>query len=115
MQRGNKSKNEGKDGQVQYRKTGGGSFQIGSRIIKPNQVFWAYPSEIPAAFQDLLELVDKTITKDEAIGMERKVKGTYQLSSREDGKYDIKDANGKVLNDQPLEKFDADEMLKGLE
>jgi hypothetical protein len=113
-----------------YKKIGGGSLRIRtggkSRIIKPNEIFKAYPSDISAAFKHLvveIDEVDKTIivpAKAETIipSEEEKievVKKLYSIKRR--GKsmwYDIVDSNGKVVNDKALRKDNAEELLKAL-
>lgn len=37
-----------------FRKKGGGSFRFKGKIVKQNQTFEAYPSEIPENFRDII-------------------------------------------------------------
>ncbi len=113
-----------------YKKIGGGSLRIRtegkSRIIKPNEIFKAYPSDISAAFKHLVVEVDeadKTIitpTKIETTvpPVEEKtevVKKPYSIKRRGNSMwYDIVDSNGKVINDKALRKENAEELLKAL-
>lgn len=47
-----------------WKKIGGGSLRLGNRIIKPNQVFFADPGDIPAAFMNLVVLLDNAEVED---------------------------------------------------
>lgn len=87
---------------------------MGGRFIKQNQEFWAFPSQIPEAFRDLVKPVDTEKTLDDALIEEKKIKSVYTLNGRSDGKYDIIGPTGKVLNEQPLEKDEADKMISEL-
>lgn len=53
------------DGRIQWRKLGRGFFRLPNRIIKPGQIFWAHPSEIPEAFRDTIIPVDAKELKEE--------------------------------------------------
>lgn len=43
---------------IRYQKLGGGSLRMLNRIIKPNQIFSAYPEEIPEAFNRWIKPLD---------------------------------------------------------
>jgi len=102
-------------GKTQFVKKGGGSLYMDGRIIKPNQKFWAFPSQIPENFRDVIVPANPKKTFDEAVVKEKQIKGTYTLNGRSNGKYDILGPSGKVLNTQPLDKDEADAMIKKLE
>jgi len=49
---------------VRYKKLGGGSFRlITGKIVKQNEIFEAYPHEIPNAFKDLLVVMDEKVVQ----------------------------------------------------
>ena len=76
-------------GQVQYRKLGGGSFLMEKRIIKPGQIFWAFPSDIPEAFEDRIELIDPEKTQAIVRAAENVARSVYKLVPTKGGKYNI--------------------------
>lgn len=103
---------------IRWKNTGGGSFWLGKHIMKPGQTFYAAPSEIPAAFRDVLKPVDEIPTPGTV-----KVKGkvaTFEKLLREDkGKtgedlFDVVNEKGKALNGKGLTEEVADEFLKDL-
>jgi len=106
---------------VRFKKVGHGSLRIGHKIIKPNEVFLAYPSEIPNAFKDLVVAVD---AKDANVLFNEDVKEEpikvvapeYFVKPRGKSKYlfDVVDARGKVLNEKPLKKEQAEALIKDL-
>ena len=94
-----------------WRKKGPGTFRLGDgRKIKPNEVFFAYPHEVPAAFRDLVELVSGDIATDNVPIVPTK----FVIGVREDGLCDIVDDEGKKLNDTPMEKEAAEKLLLSL-
>jgi len=48
---------------IRFRKMGGGSLRYNGKIIKPREVFEAYPDEIPSVFMDVIVPLDEL--KDE--------------------------------------------------
>lgn len=95
-----------------WRKKEGGTFRLGSgRKVKPNEVFTAYPSEIPEAFKDLFELVEGN-----ADAIERVITSPskFSIGTREDGLFDVVDMDGKSINDEPMAEEDADKLLMAL-
>lgn len=116
-----------------WRKIGGGSFRLRSgRIIKPNQEFVAEESQIPEAFKDLVVEVEPTEQeqptvrrttppspdtapeKPEPEAEEEKGYSMVEVEG-EEGQYNIIGPSGKVMNDKPLTKEEAEEVLKALE
>lgn len=97
---------------VRWRKTGGGSFRMGNgRIIKPNQVFWAAPEDIPKAFRDVVIPLTKVPPPDP---VPEAVAPQYEIQSHSPGWYDIVDGQGKVVNERALRRAEADDMLAAL-
>lgn len=109
-----RTKGHQEDGKVQWRKIGGGTFRLKSskRIIKPQQLFWARPDEVPEAFRDVIIPVAGLPEEPplEVTG------GAYTLTpdAEAPGKYNIQDAQGKQLNEGPLAKDEADKIMKDL-
>jgi hypothetical protein len=97
-------------------KNNGGTFRMGpnnQRIIKPGEKFQAYPEEISQAFRDVITPM-QTLKEDN-----RPVKvapSVYKLkeSEEEEGLYDIVNAQGKPLNEKPLEKETAEQLIADL-
>jgi len=116
------------DEPIRYKKIGRGSFHFNGKIIKPNQVFLARPSQISKSFKDLiipLDSVPQASSSPEpqviphAVVPEYKVeprgKSLYlfdvlmKIGAEEDGtpKY-------KVLNEKGLKREVADEFVRDL-
>lgn len=107
-------------GKIQWKKIGGGFLRLPNRIIKPGDVFWAAPSEIPKAFRDsVIPLDQNELIKVEvkpAELLEPEVKVVYEKRLRADGeKYNIYDSNGKKVNEKALSEEEADMYLKSLQ
>lgn len=108
--------------QTQYvtlKKIGGGALRIGNRIIKPGQVFKTTWDKIPAAFRNVLQIVDGV--QPQATPAPERVKNvvapvyTIQPVSEEEGSLvNIVDQNGKVINDEPLEAEEAQLLVEKL-
>ena len=99
-------------GMCSWRKKEGATFRLGNgKKVKPNEVFRAYPSEIPPAFRDLFELLEG----DENV-VERVITAPskFAIGVREDGMFDVVDPDGKCINDVPLGKEDAEKLLLAL-
>jgi len=126
--------NDMEEGKTRFKKIGGGTLRFSGKIIKPGQVFTAFPSEIPKSFRDLVIALDGDVAwTDKA--KENKAeppapaivakKTTYILQPH--GKsalwYDVvteigKDDKGepilKVLNDKSLKKEVAEKLIEDL-
>lgn len=106
---------EDKGQRIKWRKIGGGSFRMLTRggktvVIKPNQVFEAYPDEVPQAFRDVVVPVNP-------MPMEGPLDirpGGYEIKSTGPGWYGVFDHNGKKVNEKGLRREDAQAMLKQL-
>lgn len=109
MERTNKVKNE--DGTIRWKKIGGGSFRLGNRIIKPNQVFSARPDQISEAFRDNIIPVDKLPPEPKGVVSEP---AEFFLKSKGGGWYDVVDGNGKIKNEKSLKKASALELIETL-
>ncbi len=108
----------GNKNKTKYKKLGGGNFRLSNgKIIKPNQVFWAYPKEISPAFKKLvIEMEDPKKepeeTNDENI-ITKKDFG-YALKHEGAGWFSIIDANGKKITETKMRRKDAEEALSKL-
>lgn len=109
-----------KSNKIRYKKIGGGSFSIGNRYIKPNQIFEADPDEIPSAFKDVVIALDeekekKAVKRKAKEDAEDKESAEYDLKHKGGGWYNIVNKDtGKILNESPLKKEDAEKYLKDL-
>lgn len=103
---------------ITWKKIGGGSFRIGNRIIKQNEVFQAKESEIPAVFRDII-IPQQIIPGKQEI---KYVPVTYTLvptdapeDAEEGDKYfNILDSYGKTINEKPLEESKAKSFIVSL-
>ena len=95
-----------------WRKKEGATFRLGNgKKVKPNEVFRAYPSEIPPAFRDLFELLEGD---ENAVERVITAPSKFAIGEREDGMFDVVDPDGKCINDVPLGKEDAEKLLIAL-
>ncbi len=101
-----------------WRKIGGGSFRMPNRIIKPGQIFRAWPDEIPKAFRDVCQPVDGDVIFE----FDKKgktpipgLKAKFTLFPKGNDLFDVVNAQGKVLNDSPLPKSVAEGLIRDLE
>lgn len=119
---------EPKKGQVLYQKIGGGSLRIGGLIIKPGEKFLMDEGRLPEAFMDCVEELDAAGTASKP---KKKVKKklppppdvVYTLEPIEAEKgakkdaevmYNVIDVDEKVVNDDPLTKEAAEELIDTL-
>lgn len=96
---------------IRWKKIGNGSFMLNNRYIKPGQTFTATVEEIPTAFRDLIIPVDKL---PEDPFMKPKKVSNYTLMQTEEGLWNIVDKQGKIFNDAPMEKNEAEKVLNVL-
>jgi hypothetical protein len=108
-----------KDDRPLWRKTGRKSMRLSGKIIKPGQRFRAYPSEIPEAFRDLVECLDKEEVariEKEVVLQETKVEELYEIRPAKGvGWFDVVNiVSEKPINTKSLRKADAEELLQSL-
>jgi len=110
------------DGMIRWKKIGGGSFHMGNRIIKPNQVFTARVEDIPASFRDVVIPLDSipvvpevpiVITKTEYLLKPRgKSKTLFDVVTKigvdDDGNDIFKAINEKVLTKEIAQNLITD-------
>ena len=107
---------------ITFKKVGGGAFRFENRIIKPGQVFKATWEQIPKAFHNLFEVVADTknaIVLGNQVKKkpepEKYVKSEFTIQEIEgEETVNIVDSQGKVINDEPLEKEEAEKLIKSL-
>lgn len=111
----------GNEGKSRWKKIGGGSFRLPGKIIKPNEIFYAYPNEIPKGFRDVVIPLDKDIkwdepTKPDVVIVPPVVNVPSFSAKKRDGSqwYDIFDAQGKKLNEKGLTKEKAEAFIEDL-
>jgi hypothetical protein len=136
MAKKSKERKEIPEGMKCYKKLGGGSFRFPNRIIKKGQSFWAYPTAIPSAFKDTIEetaadynAVIIFSTGASPVASQSKsvepVSVTFEMTPALDADgnnitkgnsnlYNVVDSEGKVLNEKPLRKGKATELLETL-
>jgi len=111
-----------------WKKIGGGSLRLGGRIIKPGQIFEAYPEEISKGFRKLVipqsanaVFTDKAPPVEVAPAPEKIVKSKYDLRQRpgltmeQKGKsplwFNVLNAEGDVITEKAVKKSEAEKML----
>lgn len=108
-------------------KLGGGTFMLRVKgkvkIIKPGQKFRADEHDIPLAFKDLVELLEKedepekekpgAKLQDEDLDMSLK-DDQYVIEKVSTGWWNVVDLDGKVMNDKALRFDKARELLDAL-
>lgn len=94
-----------------WKKVGQGSLRIGNRIIKPGQVFEAFAPSIPEAFADVIVPANDSAKKAVSPIIDAAV---YTLEEV-DGGWNILDSTGKVVNEEPLDKEAAENLIIELE
>lgn len=121
-----------------YKKIGGGSYRFQNRIIKTGQNFWIDPDAIPTSFKDLFKeipddnkavVIHTNVAKKSKEEASTHVPEKFELVQATDengevlvkgkGKnqeplYNVVDEGGKPMNDAPLRKGKAEELLAAL-
>jgi len=95
-----------------WKKIGGGSVRIGSKIIKPGEVFRMPKELIPAAFLDVIIPMDGM--PEDVVKEIKPIPVIYTLKKTAGGLYNIIGPAGKVLNEKPLKKEVADKLIEDL-
>ena len=97
-----------------WKKEGGGSLYLKNKIVKPGEVFQAYPEDIPEAFRNAIVPID-----DKAARVQNyetvKISFTKAPSKTEEGKFDILDVSGKKVNERALEASEAESLIADLQ
>jgi hypothetical protein len=106
---------------ISWKKVGRGSFRLNNRIIKPGEVFKAYPDEIPQAFRDSIIPLDdignltpqqepaKLIQPKDIKKVEYKI-----IPSGRKGYFDIESSTGKKMNEKPMREETAEKLIEDL-
>lgn len=110
------------ESRLRWRKLGGGSLRcdIGGvrRIIKPGEVFYADVNELPKGSLDLLECLDKEGLKEAVVSEKAKEPFVPVVFTLKKGKvkdqWNVVDSEGKILNEKPLSKALAEELLNAV-
>ena len=99
---------------IRWKKVGGGTFLWNNHFIKQNQVFLAYPEDIPKQFRDLVVPLEEIV---EPLAILQKVEidnSIIYTLEEESGKWNIIDSQGKKLNERLLTLEEANRILKAL-
>lgn len=109
---------------LRWRKVGGGSLRLNldgiNRIIKPGETFLADLDELPKAFMDTLECLDSAGLKTAVVSEKARepfVPVEYTLKKvgkKVDDTWNLLDSEGKALNEAPLSKEAAEELLNAV-
>jgi len=100
---------------ILWKKLGGGSLHLSKRLIPPGATFKARQSEIPKAFRDLVQPLEKLPPAPEAPAV-KPIKSAYKVVPRGKSKsmFDVIGPNGKKMNELPLTKATAERLVKDL-
>ena len=103
---------------LHWKKVGGGALRLQGQIIKPNQEFWAFAEDIPAAFMDCIVCLDDSKLQELKVA-EKKVAETpeelYTLKKVKKGWFNVVNAEGKAINEDLLSEEAAKELKTALE
>ena len=109
-----------------WRKLGGGSLRIGKQIIKPGQIFAAFPDEISVAFRKMVEPVsgNAVFTEKSAVSSPTPanvVKPVYEVRPRKGytmepkGKsslwFNVLNGKGELVSEKVLKKAEAEKLI----
>ena len=103
------------DEKIRYKKIGGGSLRLHRKIIKPGEIFTAYPADV-AKFKGLIVALDSVpVPEVEKEIVDAKVT-EYKMVPRGKSKlwFDVVGPTGKVLNDKALKKITAEQLINDL-
>lgn len=99
---------------IRWRKNGGGIFNCKNHIIKPGQEFMAVIDDIPKAFRDLIVPVDGVPVTEQVEEVPQQI--LYMLRQRgQSEEWDIVNTFEKQINESPLTKIEAENLLKALQ
>jgi hypothetical protein len=104
---------------LRWQKVGGGSLRWRNQIIKPGQVFEASLDELPKAFMDILVCLDKDGLQKVKEGVKKETQAPeflYHLEKDKTSKihWNVVNEEGKAINEKPLEKALAEELLTAI-
>ena len=104
------------DGQIKWKKTGGGSFRLRNRFIKPGETFLARPDEIPQSFRDMIVPLGAIPATTPAAQVKRTKKSVWEVQPRGKSKsqFDVVNEFGKKMNEAVLTKEKAEQLAKDL-
>jgi hypothetical protein len=95
------------------KKPTGGSFRMrNGKIVKPNQVFEAFPEDIPKAFRDQIECLEPRI-EDRPLEI---VETEFSIAAAdEEGTFNVLNSYGKPINESTLSRAEAEGLIAELE
>jgi hypothetical protein len=99
---------------IRYKKVGGGALKLKNHFIKPNEIFMAYPSEIPKSFKDVIIPLDEIKTVPAPPLKVTPLQYKIQPSKKGEDLFDVVGPNGKILNEKALSKAVATKLLNDL-
>ncbi len=104
-----------KPGMIRWIKKGGGTFTLNNRIIKKGQIFDARLEDIPEAFRDVVVRLDREVKETLSVAPKPLAKVEYFTKHRGSGYYNVVDTDGKVQNEKPLRKDEAEALIVSLQ
>lgn len=97
-----------------WKKIGGGTLWLKGHMIKPGETFKSAEKDIPEAFRDMMIPWDGTADSENAKQPEPSAPILYSLEKTSDGKYNVVNGQGKAINETPIEKEAAEELVESL-
>jgi hypothetical protein len=106
---------------IRWKKIGGGSLTLLGKFIKPNDIFTAYPHQIPKQFRDVIIPLDEI--REQSVPKVEPIKTTYKVVPRGASKsmFDVvneavtnEEGIPKRINDKPLTKEVAEQLIQDL-
>lgn len=107
---------ETEEGQIKWKKTGGGSFKLRNRFIKPGETFYARPDEIPQSFRDMVVPLGALPPAVSAPQVKRTKKSVWEVQPRGKSKsqFDVVNEAGKKMNEAVMTKEKAEALANDL-
>lgn len=104
------------DGQIKWKKLGGGSFKLRNRFIKPGETFLARPDEIPQGVRDVVVPLQALPATASAVQVKRTKKSVWEVQPRGKSKsqFDVVNEAGKKMNEDVLTKEKAELLANDL-
>jgi hypothetical protein len=105
-----------KEIRIRWKVTGGGTFRVLGRTMKPGEEFDAFERDIPLAFRDVVtKVLPKAVQHEDITNYdseaEKEVKLPYWKKREKGNWYDVFDKDGKIVSQRALNKKDAEQVV----
>lgn len=99
------------DDRIRWQNKGTGKFYLNGKVIKPGEVFLALPWEVPQAFRSTIVQLDPEKVPEVPSAVPLK----FELRHYGGPLFNVVSEQGKVINEKPMSKEDALDLIKILE